>query len=198
MWRPLPLPESLEQALAEILPVVLGNFGIADAPGQALQISFESRAPFGCRKIASLCLSRPQHIRQRLCLSEQRLKRLGALATDQRIRILVFGQEHKAQRLSRHQVRQGQMAGALCGAQTRLIAVETTNRLRTDAPQQRQLVFGEGGAERSHRAVEARPNQRDDIHIAFGQDQRRAFMRGLACLMQVVELPAFGKERCLA
>ena len=54
------------------------------------------------------------------------------------------------------------------GLLSRLIAVERQDGFGRGLPQKLQLIRCQGGAERRHGMGEPGPDQRDHIHIAFG------------------------------
>ena len=62
--------------------------------------------------------------------------------------VLPFRQQRKAKTLSGLEMRQRQVGGAPRRLLAGLVAVETEDRLVRHLPQQRELVFGQRGAER--------------------------------------------------
>ena len=96
------------------------------------------------------------------------------------------------------EMRQRQMRGAVRGLESRLVAVKGHHRLGRTAPQQMQLILGQRGAQRRHGRLEARPHQRDHVHIAFGDDDGLRLEPGGARGGEIVELMALGEELRLA
>ena len=93
--------------------------------------------------------------------------------------VLAFGQQREAKAFSGLELRQRQIGGAPRRLLAGLVAVETQDRLVRHLPQQRQLVFGQRGAERGDGGRKARADHGDDVDIAFHHHQRAAVMRGL-------------------
>src|SRR5665213_1303255 len=73
---------------------------------------------------------------------------------------------------------QRQMRGADAGAQASLIAVKTQNRFGCGAPEQRQLIFGEGSPKWRNGIIETCAHQRNHIHITFGEDDALGLASG--------------------
>jgi hypothetical protein len=80
---------------------------------------------------------------------------------------LPFGQQREAKTFSGLQQRQRQIGRAPRGFLSGLVAVKTQYRLVRHLPQQRELVFGQRGAERCDAGRKARADHRDDVDIAF-------------------------------
>src|SRR6185437_4471557 len=75
-----------------------------------------------------------------------------------------------------------------------LVAVEAKDRLVRHLPQQRELVFGQRGAERSDARRKARAHHGDDVDITFHYHQRAAVMGGEPRGAEVVEIVALVKQ----
>ena len=94
-------------------------------------------------------------------------------------------------------MRQREIDRTIGRAPPRAVAVEAQHRLVGHLPQQRELLFGERGAERRNGGFIARRHHRDDVDIAFDRDDGRALMRGLPRGRDVVERRALVEERRL-
>ncbi len=123
------------------------------------------------------------------------LDRAAAAGAREIVGVLPFGQQRKAQALAGQEMRQREVGGAIGRLLPGAVAVETEDRLVRHLPEQRELVFGQRGAERRNGAAKARGDHGDDVDIAFDHDQRRAVMRGLPRGGEVVEIVALVKQR---
>ena len=74
------------------------------------------------------------------------------------------------------------------------VAIQRDDRFWINAPEHLQLVFGDGRPQWGHRRLKARTVQRNDIHVAFGHQQRLALARRGARLFHVVEAAALVKK----
>ena len=76
-----------------------------------------------------------------------------------------------------------------------IVAVKTQRRLRTDFPGFRNLFLGQGGAERRYRIVKAVFGLGNHVHVTFADDDPPFFKRLVAGIVQIVQHPAFVKNR---
>ena len=72
-------------------------------------------------------------------------------------------------------MRQRAVNGAIGGAKTSPVTIETQYRLRTSAPEQADLLLGQRRAKRGNRLSETGFGQCDGVHIAFADNQAAAF-----------------------
>src|SRR5579883_251213 len=175
-----PGAERLEQLVPEELPVILGDIPVGDGTRALFEAPFEGGAALGRGERAAPALGRPYHFAEGSRRVEDFPHRRRAEAQDERVRILAGRKARKAQGEARPQDRQGALGGAQRGALARGIAVEAEDGLGRKAPQLLDLRLGQRRAERRHSRREAGAVQRDDIHIAFGDDRRGRLLRGLA------------------
>jgi hypothetical protein len=123
---------------------------VTDAAHRLLQARLERGAPLR-RVERGARLARPQHVGERARAGEHLLHRLPPGRADQIVRVLAFRQQRELHALARLEPRQRQIDRAEGGAPAGLIAVEAQDRLVRHLPQQRELIFGQCGAERRDR-----------------------------------------------
>ena len=177
--------ERLLQALGQILAIIAPHHLVADAVGELADPRFQRRAPLRRGVRAALDLARPDHVGKPARGRDHFLDRAAAAGAREIVGVLAFRQQREAKAFSRLEMRQREVGGAprrlLAGA----VAVETQDRLVGHLPQQRELVFGQRGAERRDAAGKARRHHRDDVDIAFDHDQRPAVMRRLRAVARL-------------
>ena len=148
--------------------------GILNARQQRAQPLIERGAAFGAVEHLAGGLALPEQPGHRHRAFDQGAHRPGTAGAQHIVRVLTGRQQTEAQPLPGGDQRQRQFRQPLPGAQPRRVAIERHHRLVMQPPQQPQLILGDGGAQRRHRPLISRADQRDDIHIALGHDQRRA------------------------
>ena len=171
--------------------------GVADQPELVAQRLVERRAPFGAVETAPLCLALPEQVDHRHGLVQKRLHGARAALVQQVVGVLARRHDGEAQRVSRLQQRQRQVDQPVSGAQAGVIAIERHHRFARDAPEQLQLRLGDRGAKRRQRGGEPRLDQRDDVHVALGDDERGALAGRLARGAVVVERPPLVEKQRL-
>ena len=117
-----------------------------------------------------------------------------AARPDQVVGVLALGQQREAQALARADQRQRRLDRAKRRLASRVVAVEAQDRLGRHRPEQRALIGGQRRAERRDDVGEARLAHRDDVDIAFDDDDLAALVRGLAGAMVVEKQRALVEE----
>jgi len=97
-------------------------------------------------------------------------------------------------------MRQGPVERAEGGAKAGTVPVEAEHGLRPRPPEQRNLLFGQRGAQRRHSLAKPGLGQRDGIHIAFADDQAPVFAMAqrLARRLVAVQHTRLVEERRIA
>ena len=120
------------------------------------------------------------------------------MPADERVRVLPRRQGGEAQRAAGLEQRQGALGGATRGALAGRVAIEADNRLGGEPPDELQLALGQRGAERRHRPAQPGLVERDDVHVALGDDDVAAVADPGARAVERVEVPPLVEERRVA
>ncbi len=92
------------------------------------------------------------------------------------------------------EVRQSRVERPMCGFLPCRVAVEAKRRQRDHRPQKPQLIGCQRGPERSDGVREARSRQRDDVHVAFRDDDRFRRFRRFTSRREIEEDMALVKQ----
>ena len=152
---------------------------------------------FRAIEILAIGFTFPQKIHHRPCRVHQRLHGPRPTGAQHIIGILTIGHDRKAQRLPSFQQRERQIHDTLRGTNARRIAIQSDDRLITDAPHQLQLGLCYRRAQGGHRGSKSRLRQGDHIHIAFCDNQALPLARGLPRRAMVIERAALIKKLSL-
>ncbi len=173
--------------------------------GNAARNFAQTRLQFGpaLRRIENpACrFPRPDHLHQRSCIAQNRMKSGRTFRLDEIVRVLPFRQKRKAQRLAGLQDRQAKIGSTIGRTKASAVTVKTEDRLGADAPEKFKLFFGQSSAKRSHHMMDTGLRKRDDVHIAFdGNDRLGRFaalrLAGLARPQAVIKHAPLMKELC--
>jgi len=125
-------------------------------------------------------LARPQHSGERARGGDHFRHGFAPARARQIVGVLALRQQREFQALAGREPRHRQIDRAERRAKARVVAVEAKHRLVGHFPDQRELVLGQGGAERRDGGGKARRHHGDDVDIAFDRDDAGAFVRRLA------------------
>ena len=191
--------EGLVHAAAHLRAVEDLHVAVGDLAHPRLQRGLHRRLRFGGIGGLALRLHAPDRLGQRDGGAQHLLHGAGALLADQAVGVLPLRQKGDAGGMAGGEVRQDALHRPPRRPAPGLVAVEAEKghllRVGNQLPQLLHLCFGQGGAERRHRALEAGADQRDDVHVAFGDDHRLAVRRRLPRPRQAVEQRALVKQR---
>src|SRR3989344_1065606 len=146
----------------------------------------------GCRRGD---LMRPEALDERLRLVEQRAEALGAAGADDVVGVLPGGQGREGEAEAGAQQRQRAHRGAHRGFLSGRVAVEAENGDGDHPPDQPELRLGQRGAERRDGVADPRLGEREDVHIAFDDDDPVRLPRGGGRLVEIVERAALVEQR---
>ena len=144
-------------------------------------------AGLGGRQRGEVALVPPQPLDQRIGLGEQGFERRAAAGADEVVGVLAFGQGDEAQRAIGREVGQSAQGSADGGFLPGGIAVEAEDRRRVEPPHPFELRLGHGGAVGGDGLGDAGAVERDDVHIAFDDDQAAGRAAGGGGAIDVVE-----------
>ena len=189
-------PSQLKQPVTQFALVMNAHQRVCYAARERAQPRFKRSPLF--RRLKWLCgrLTFPQHIDQWFCLVENRSHGGGALLADQIVGVEPIRQKRELQAVPGLEMRERGIDGAERGLLASAVAIEAKRGLRHHAPEQLDLFFGEGGAERRDGFVKAALVQRHDVHVAFNRNDAVLVVRNRPRARRVKEHMAFVEERC--
>ena len=157
--------EPVEQVAAILLRQIL----VLNGRGRVPQPRLEPGLALGRVQRLGVLFATEQDLGETVGLGQGLAQGRRPLVAQDVVGVLTAAQQGETERPPRLQQRQRPFDGAIGGAQSRRVAVETQDRLGRHPPQPLHLFFGQGRAHRRH-GRQARALAGDDVHIAFDHD----------------------------